>query len=198
MAHKQRAPDKTALRSALRERRKNLSHEERRRLSRTASHHLLASPLWETAETVALYMALAEEIDTGLLLEQAWADGKSVLLPLCSKTVPGAMRLVPCLKKDALLPGPFGIAEPPRPVTDGPDPVPGLIIVPGLAFDDRGTRLGQGGGYYDRLLAKPAYADCFKLGLAYGFQVLPRLPRSAWDMPMQALCTENGIMRIVP
>ena len=67
--------------------------------------------------------------------------------------------------------------------------------MPGVAFDVRGTRLGFGGGYYDRLLALPMARAALTVGLAYAFQVLPQLPAAAWDRPVDVLVTERKTYR---
>lgn len=232
--------DKAALRGRLRARRAALPEDIRLSLSRQATAHILAHARWRQAERVALYMAARGELDTAPLLDAAWAGGKTVLLPLCSRTEASVMRFLPVSGREGLRPGPFGILEPqdpddappytadapgmadapgtpdtpdtpptpdapPAPDTPGtpptPDspgkasaPVPDIIVVPGVAFDRQGGRLGQGGGYYDRLLGSPAYAACLRIGLAYAFQVLDRLPRDDWDVPVHALCTEEGLL----
>ena len=189
--------DKTALRDSLRSRRQALSSEERQRLSLLAAGHVLASAVWKDARRVALYVAVKGEIDTSALMLSAWREGKKVLLPLCSREKKGEMRFVPCAGPESLVPGQFGIPEPVSPREEqGETPVPDLIIVPGVAFTQNGSRLGQGGGYYDRLLGTAPYAGSFRLGFAYGFQIVGRLPEEAWDLPVQALATEEGILWI--
>ena len=236
---------KTELRKSLRARRGNLDPEERQRLSRIAALHIIKSDAWNKARTVALYMAVRGETDTGPLLRHAWENGKTVLLPVCSRNETGVMHLASCPDPDALVPGPFGILEPAVPLAapgpqarnpdeqtkrgpdaradgpaaapdtgkdsrdaspntgksgqdaapdDSPPAAPDIIIVPGVAFDANGTRLGMGGGYYDRLLALPRYADSLRLGLAYSFQLVDSLPRQTWDVPVHAVCTELGIL----
>lgn len=209
---------KSELRESLRMRRKNLDPGERRELSRAAAAHIVTNGAWREAGTVALYMAVRGETDTSPLILHAWENGKTVLLPVCSETQAGSMRFASCSGMEALAPGPFGIPEPLVPsaagapsrdtdacakgfpsadagaVHNGLSIVPDIIIVPGLAFDANGTRLGMGGGYYDRLLALPRYADSLRLGLAYSFQLVNALPREEWDIPVHAVCTELGIL----
>ena len=209
---------KEELRRELRRRRKELSAEERQRLSRSAADGIIAAAVWRQAETVALYMSVRGEIDTTPLLAHAWDSGKLVLLPACSRKEQGKMCLVACSGADGLCTGSFGIPEPPLSEeetefhelytddcgnSDTPDaadkgirPVPDIIVVPGLAFDRKGARLGMGGGYYDRLLALPRYRNSLRLGLAYSFQLVDSLPREDWDVPVHAVCTEQGMLWI--
>jgi 5-formyltetrahydrofolate cyclo-ligase len=140
-------------------------------------------------------MALNGEADTSVLLEEAWAGGRTVLLPLCSATEKGRMDFCACSGRQALRPGFGGILEPDpalAPATAAPD----LLIVPGLAFDRQGFRLGMGGGYYDRFFLRSPWPGTVRLGLAFSFQVLEAVPREAWDCPVHALGTEKGLLWI--
>jgi 5-formyltetrahydrofolate cyclo-ligase len=196
------AATKEALRAAMRAARRALPPEERAALSRLACGRLLASALWQGAATVALYIAVRGEVDTGLLLDAAWREGKTLLLPLCAPEKAGTMRLTACAGPEQLCRGAYGIPEPvPAAPIDWEKPElfstpPDLVVAPGLAFDRQGFRLGMGGGYYDRLLALPAYAHACRLGLAYAFQITEAVPRRDWDIPMQALCTEKELLWI--
>ena len=187
--------DKAGLRASLRARRQSLDKEERLALSRAAAGHLLRERIWTGAETVALYIAVRGEIDTEPLLRAAWDSGKQVLLPLCSPAGDAHMRFAPCSGPDGLTPGAYGIPEPicaePVPLACGE---PDVIVVPGLAFDRKGIRLGQGGGFYDRYFARPETAGALRIGLAYSFQIVEKLPKDPWDLPVDGVCTEQGIL----
>ncbi|MDR0339055.1 MAG: 5-formyltetrahydrofolate cyclo-ligase [Desulfovibrio sp.] len=185
--------DKSSLRSFFRARRKALSVDETRRRSALIRGHILQAPSWEQAGVVALYMAVGGEVDLGPLLDAAFGQKKTVLLPRCSRSHPGHMRLDVCADRDCLCPGPYGILEPDHGTLRAAAPVPDLVLTPGVAFDARGVRLGAGGGYYDRLFAQPAYASCLRLGIAYDFQIVPALPSDVWDTAMHGLCTEHGL-----
>ena len=187
--------DKEDIRAAMISWRKSLAPDNREHLSHAAAVHVLQSSAWKNAETVALYMAMPSEINARALADAAWQDGKTVLLPLCSKKVKGEMQFIPCPGPHSLRPGPFGILEPvPALCGDAcPSAVPDLVIVPGVVFALNGTRIGMGGGYYDRLFAQPLYSATRRIGFCYNFQIVPSLPREPWDIPMHALCTEKGI-----
>ncbi len=207
---KDTAQIKTELRAIMRNKRLALSPQERRALSEAAAGRLLVDAHWQRASCVALYIPVRGETDTSLLLEDAWKKRKRVLLPLCSPHVPGEMRLAPCAGPKELVPGPFQILQPlagegytvesgvlantESTGSQSGSAVPDVVILPGLAFDHKGLRLGMGGGYYDRLLALPAFASCLRIGLAYGFQVVEALPGQEWDILVHALCTEQGIL----
>ncbi|MDR1685764.1 MAG: 5-formyltetrahydrofolate cyclo-ligase [Desulfovibrio sp.] len=215
------AEEKAALRARYRALRRALSEEERGALSRAACAHLAASEVWAKAKIVGLYVAVHGETDCSFLFRSALEQGKTVLLPMlgdleASGLRPGRfggnreadglstashgarrMRLVPCAGPEHLRVGAFGIPEPPAPAYgEEDDPVPELLPVPGTAFDRAGYRLGQGGGFYDRFLVRPAYADVVTVGLCYAFQVRDEVPRDSFDMPLRALCTEDGLLWI--
>mgnify|MGYP004589884457 FL=1 len=150
---------------------------------------LFALPAWQSADTVLCFAALPDEPDTDAILRRALAEGKRLLLPrVLSKT---EMDWVEITALTQLVPGHFGIAEPP---TD-PAALPGrlLALVPCMAAGQDGTRLGRGGGYYDRFLA---HYTGEKLLLCPAALVLPALPRERWDIPFlpQEILTEKGLL----
>ena len=155
---------------------------------------LFALPAWQSADTVLCFAALPDEPDTDAILRRALAEGKRLLLPrVLSKT---EMDWVEITALTQLVPGHFGIAEPPAdlPPTD-PAALPGrlLALVPCMAAGQDGTRLGRGGGYYDRFLA---HYTGEKLLLCPAALVLPALPRERWDIPFlpQEILTEKGLL----
>lgn len=189
--------DKAEIRAFYRCARLALTPGERASLSRFACGHVLRTTAWKKAACIALYVAIKGEAVASSLMKAAWAAGKTVLLPACSSSTKGEMRFCPCSGPEALRPGLYGIPEPVIAETDltsASGHIPDIVIVPGVAFTAKGQRLGQGGGYYDRLLASPGFADALRMGLAYGFQIVPTLPAEAWDMPMHAVATEKGIL----
>jgi 5-formyltetrahydrofolate cyclo-ligase len=178
----------------MREQRRALTDGEIFERSLRAQRHILASGEWAAASSVGLYAAVRRETDTALLADEAWKAGKEVLLPRVSPFSPGIMRLLPYPRGQALVANRFGIPEPepcPRPPEE--DRAPEIVIVPGLAFDGKGRRLGSGGGYYDRLFAGQSMRAAIRIGLAYAFQIVDALPAEAWDAPMHAVATEEGI-----
>ena len=189
--------DKAALRKTMREKRRALPPEEARERSLAAERHILASRAWKHAPSVGLYVAVRNEAGTDLLLESAWEAGKEVFLPYTPPSPPaGVMHFLPCASGQALVTNRYGIPEPtpetcPLPPEGGW--IPGLVIVPGLAFDREGHRLGSGGGYYDRLLARESMHASVRVGLAYAFQVVDAVPAERWDVPMQAIATEEEL-----
>ena len=149
---------------------------------------VLALPELQAAERIFAYCSVVPEVDTHAILAQARRCGKMVALP-----VPEAGGQMYFARYDgALVPGRYGIPQPPRsaPVLQ---PQPGdLMLVPALAYDRAGRRLGRGGGYYDRCLAQ---LDCCTVGLIRAAFLLDALPTAWNDMPVAAVVTEQGILR---
>jgi len=181
------------LRAEMRAKRQALTAEERHALAQAAATSVLQSLPWKKAHSVGLYIAVRGEMDTSPLLQAAWQSGKQVLLPQCMPEGPATMRFMPCPGPEMLAPGAFGIPEPSYNY-GMPEVAPDLIIVPAVAFDRKGARLGQGGGFYDRYFFRPEVAGVLRLGYIYAFQLVDHLPQEPWDLPVDAVCTEHGIL----
>ena len=128
------------------------------------------------------YISFGGEPETSGMIEAARSSGKIVMVPVCTKN---NMIIRPCLLEDSaeLRIGPYGIREP---ALERPVPIDNLdlVIVPGVAFDKKGNRLGRGKGYYDRFL-KELSDDTATIGLAYDFQILPSVPVQAHDVSVK-------------
>lgn len=190
--------DKKLLRGRLLDLRGRQSAEKARERGIAAQRALLEEPVWRNAREVVLYAALPGEVDTTLLLEDAWAAGRRVLLPRCRRESSGHMDFVPCTGFRELIPGSFRVPEPLPEISavpwDEERLSPDVMVVPGIGFDRRGRRLGYGGGYYDRALAHPALARVLTVGLAFTWQLVEAVPAGSWDRPVRALCTEEGFL----
>ena len=177
--------EKRLIRRRLRANRSRLSPGEVARLSARACTRLLTSPIFARAGHIAAYAAVDNELDPALLVEAALAAGKNVYLPVTNRE-----RFEFVGTPDAR-PGPEG-----RPPPGGPRLPPEaddvLFLVPGVAFDARGVRLGRGIGWYDRALGR--HPRGVRIGLAYAFQVVPRLPEAPWDVRMHAIVTDADLI----
>ena len=178
--------------------RKKLGAERKRQDTHMLAVHslriqnmVLERSVWKKAQSVALYCALPFEVQTEKLLLDAYAQQKKVYLPRVEGKT--QMRFYCVQKDDTCIRSSFGILEP-KPNAENllSDGSLDLIIIPGLAFDRRGTRLGFGGGYYDRFLQ--SYPLSFRLGLCFSFQLLLRVPHSPWDQDVSMLCTEKEFL----
>jgi 5-formyltetrahydrofolate cyclo-ligase len=187
--------DKADLRRRFRAMRDALSDSQAAELSRQAQERILELRTWREARSVLLYVGCRGETTTDRLLRTAWDDGKTVLLPRCLPASPGEMELACARSGHDLKPGLYAIPEPdPETCRAVVSPAVDLVVVPALAFDHRGYRLGQGGGYYDRLLASEPFSHTLAIGLAYDFQVVDRLPVDSWDRPVAAVATSKELI----
>ena len=190
------AQAKAALRTRVLTDRDALSSEVRAQASADITAHLVALPALAGAGRVLAYSSFGSEFDTRSLLDHVIASGRCLVL---SRVDRGAHRLrlyaVANLERD-LAAGTWGIREPdPDRCREVTLTDVDFVLVPGVAFDVRGGRLGYGGGYYDRLLADGA-ATLPCVAAAFALQVVDAVPREAHDRSMSALVTERGTTAI--
>ena len=145
-----------------------------------------------------VYMALPQEVQTTRIIAQARVWQKRVAVPVVHGNSLAAVELPD--DPAQLRRGRFGILEPSGTQVVIPPEEIGYIIVPGVAFDPRGGRLGLGKGYYDRFLSRLP-ATTYRCGLAFGIQVVPCVPQTSHDVCMHGIVTEQGFipcMRALP
>lgn len=183
------------LRLRMRAARRSVSPLMRRRAALAAARRLARLPAYKRSRDVALYMCTDGELDPALVAKQAWATGKRVWLPVVGRR--GRMEFALARPGATLKANRYGIPEPAsfRRQRRGAGRL-GFIVVPLVAFDAAGRRLGMGGGYYDRALAGTRRS--FHVGLAFELQEVPRLPARAWDIPMDLIVTERRYVRPKP
>lgn len=180
---------KEALRRVARERRAGLDAGRGAAVGRLLAERLARWPVYRTSGRIGIYLAMTGEIDTQPLILQARADGKRLYLP--ARPAPGSdYDWVEFGPETRLERGPLGIPQP-VPLVSLAGAALDLAIVPGLAFDRCGGRLGHGKGIYDRLLVRPAARGAVKIGWAFDFQIWPDIPRTERDIRMDALMTET-------
>lgn len=178
---------KVKLREQFKARRDSLSATTKRRLDEQIIQSLLKTAVFQRVEKIAVYYSFGSEINLKPLFELPL--GKTFYLPAVEKKELQFRLFVP--KQTKLISGPYGIKQPSTASTAATRQEIELIIVPGLAFDEKLNRLGYGGGYYDRYLAK---TTAFKLALAYSFLVVKQLPTSDHDIKMDAIITEKEVL----
>lgn len=190
---------KTELRRRLLDMRKNQPPNEAAFKSMVIQKAVAKHPAFVEAGEALLYMAANGEVSTGALLEELLLRDARILLPRCEPGKNGSMHLASIDCTSQLATGSYGIQEPcPTRCEPVEDFSPDVALIPGVGFDRAGTRLGYGGGYYDRLLANPAFAETVLIGLAYDFQIIDELPRDPWDAPVHFLITESTIIETRP
>ncbi|MGW1517598.1 5-formyltetrahydrofolate cyclo-ligase [Streptomyces sp. NPDC002287] len=191
---------KAALRRELLAARRALSPESRRTAARALSRSALALPELADARTVAAYVSVGAEPGTRELLDALRDAGKRVLLPLLlpDNDLDWAAYEGPGSLAEAAHPGKMRLLEPSGPPL-GPQAVTGAdaVLLPGLAVDRRGMRLGRGGGSYDRVLARLERAGAHPalVVLLYDEEVVARVPEEPHDHPVQAVATPSGVLR---
>lgn len=184
---------KAALRKETLGRRDAVTRAERSSFSQTIVGEVLDLPAYQRAGTVLAYASFGTELETDRFLRRVLGDGKALLLPRVDR---GKRRLVLFEIEDPesdLQPGVWGIREP----RDGlgapaePDAVD-FVLVPGVAFDRRGGRLGYGGGFYDRLISEDLGSDAALISGAFEFQIVEEVPKDQHDASVDLVLTEAG------
>ena len=173
--------DKKELRSRIRAQKRAMTEEEIVTKSEKLGELFAVSPLYRQAKTIYGYLPYNQEVRTVPMLEQAIRDGKRVAVP---KVLGDEMIFIYMDDLTAVEKGYAGI---PEPVANGPaaDDPTALVLMPGLAFDPQGRRIGYGGGFYDRFLAEEPNHPT--LALCYAFQMVPQIPTEEFDIPVDCV-----------
>ncbi|MDZ7958591.1 MAG: 5-formyltetrahydrofolate cyclo-ligase [Aulosira sp. DedQUE10] len=176
---------KTQLRRTLLQKRQSIDIREWREKSDRICTQLQTSVLFTQAKTILAYFSFRQEPDISSLFanpQYRWG------FPRC---VGKSMFWHSWTPNDAVEIGTYGIIEP-RPDAPTIDPAEvDLMLVPSVACDYQGYRLGYGGGYYDRLLSSPEWLNKPTIGILFDFAYLPQIPIEHWDKPLKAVCTET-------
>jgi 5-formyltetrahydrofolate cyclo-ligase len=190
---------RSLLRRELRARRRALSDDAQARAAESLAAFVAANPLFRAAHNIALYFPADGEIDPWLLMRRAWALGKRVFLPVLSPIRHDRLWFAAYDADTALVVNRFGIPEPRctarhRVRAAALD----LLLMPLVGFDDRGNRLGMGGGFYDKSLAFLRHRRCWHrpqlMGLAHACQQAPAIPVASWDVPLDAIATDQSVL----
>lgn len=181
---------KRTLRESMTEARRRFPLQARVAAAHSVAARVTALDAFRNARTIGLYASLGSEVDTTEIARAALASGKQTLYPRL-RSGELAMEFAPSTP-EALRPGPLRALEPAA-ESESIDPSEiDLILVPGLAFDGLGNRLGRGQGYYDATLARLGHA--LRLGIAYDFQIVPDVPHEQHDAPVDAIATEIRLL----
>jgi 5-formyltetrahydrofolate cyclo-ligase len=166
------------------EKRNRLYASEIEKKSKLIQEFVINSEEFQPAKVVGAYFAFGSEVKTDLIIERSRMLSKKIVLPRVEED---KITFYELSSSKCLIRGRFGIMEP-LPSTQVSEI--NLLVVPGVAFDKKGYRLGYGKGYYDRLLSGKRI---FSIGLAYSFQLLENLPHDRYDKRLDAIASEDGI-----
>lgn len=188
------------LRLEMQKRRKQFKPDELSLSGNQLSHRLVKIKEYQDSQRIAVYWSVGGEMSLSSVIQQAWQADKDVFLPVLD----GQTLLFTTYRPDSLLKkNRFGIPEPDEIETIlTPGKSLDLILLPLVAFDADGHRLGMGGGYYDRSLSAtlntPLSDRPFLMGIAHDFQRVPLIPTEPWDVPVDCVLTERAVYRKKP
>jgi 5-formyltetrahydrofolate cyclo-ligase len=166
---------------------------------RAAAEAEIARRVWEvpqvaSARVLMLYASMPGEVGTDAIAGEAAGRGITLVYPRCLEDRRLSLHVIDALER--LRPGRYGIREPDADACPVHEVAAvDAALIPGLAWDRAGNRLGRGAGYYDRLLADPEWRG-FRCGLFFSIQEFPAVPHDPWDARMQAIVTEAEILAL--
>lgn len=190
---------KTALRQAYRLARQHLSEQDRLTAAKSAASHFQIQDFFQHSQKIACYLPYQDEFDANPLIEAVWAAKKHCYVPVVQAEK--WLRFVRYDDGTALRKNQYGILEPIQQEQVVAPAELDVVVLPLLAFDRQGNRLGTGGGYYDRTFAflrgeenpKP-----YLVGLAYAAQEVAEIEADPWDVPLSFVVTEKSVITIDP
>ncbi len=196
-----RTQSRQQIRKQIRLRRQQLSATAQQRASQAIINNLANSQLFRNSQRIAGFLSNDSEPDLTPLMQRAWQQKKQWHLPVIGLPNVNHLWFAPYKENDPLVHNRFGIGEPDTPLHEttrsyGLD----LVLMPLVAFDTNGNRLGMGKGYYDRTLKflrlRKHWRKPRLVGIAYELQKFEQLPFQPWDIPLDAIVTEKSVYNI--
>jgi 5-formyltetrahydrofolate cyclo-ligase len=189
---------KAAIRIKMRASRMRLSRDERRLAAERVTTNLTASRLFLVSRRIACYLPSDGEVDTSEIIERMWRMHKTVFLPVLSRMRHDRLWFAPTKPGMELAPNRYGIPEPKVVARDLVRAQEiDLILMPLVAFDAQGNRLGRGVGFYDRSLGFLRQRRYLRtphlLGLAYDFQRVPKIRPDPWDVALDGVISDRAV-----
>jgi 5-formyltetrahydrofolate cyclo-ligase len=185
--------DRHSLRQAILAKRRQFTFQQRKQAARQIARQFVNHSLFLKAQHLAFYLPVGGEVNLLPLLAIALRRGKNCYLPALHCLVEGRLHFRRYQAGDNLVANRYGILEPAAHASEIPPWALNVILMPLVAFDWQGNRLGMGKGYYDRTLAQlkniPGKRPSL-IGLAYEWQKVPQLDARAWDVPLDTVITE--------
>ncbi len=184
---------KNQLRKQYKQIRQQLTDAQVAANSNAITQTLFDTPFWQESTTVMLYLSFQNEVITDAIYQRGWSEGKTMLVPICSPQN-GIMTMSQLTSLEPLELNRYGIRELPAHLQAIVPPQQiDLCLIPGIAFDPYGNRLGFGSGYYDRYLAQIP-ANVPRIALLHSCQIYNGiLPTDQYDLPMDYMLTEHGL-----
>lgn len=181
-----------SLRQTIRQKRRSLTLKEQHIAAILLRDKLYSHPKIQSAQHIALFLSMPEEIDTQPLIDALWAQNKQLYLPVIHPTILGKMQFIHYTCQSVLKPNKLSILEP---VWQNEDVINitdlDVILTPLVAFDDQGNRLGMGGGYYDRILQNYTQIGVYPIGIGHDCQKVDKIPCESWDIPLPEIITPH-------
>jgi 5-formyltetrahydrofolate cyclo-ligase len=203
LADKMNDDEKALLRKLILEKRRALSDQERGEKSLVIQERLGRLKEFEQSRVVHLFLSFRGEVVTDGIVKRALTLGKRVVVPVVSREKEGLIFSELKQYPEEVEPGTLGIPEPRKEFIRKVDiSVIELFVLPGVAFDVRGNRLGYGAGYYDRILGRPLQkhvrSEAPRIALAFEIQVVDRIPSSVHDVQVHKIVTEKRVIECRP
>ena len=186
--------NKDMIRKEIIAKRDSLSEQENLEKSKAIADRLFSLLDYKDADNILIYASMRSEVITDGIISEAFKDSKNVFCPKCIDKDNGVMVFYKINSIEDLKEGYYGIREPEytsaaEEYGASKDIERSLVIVPGVAFDRCGNRIGYKGGYYDRFLSK--YPNIKTIALAYDLQIVDHIPADAHDIPVLKVITES-------
>ena len=173
------------IRQIIRQKRRQLSHHERAMAQQLVYQKIANHSAIHQASNIAIFLSFDGEIETKPIIEYLWQQNKSVYLPIIHPCVSTPLLFIHYTPNSQLIKNKYGILEPFLNVLDViPYQKLDIVFTPLVAFDNRGYRLGMGGGFYDRLLANYKADQILPIGLGFACQKVQRLQNQPWDIQL--------------
>ena len=187
-------PDRQDIRTHVRHLRRGLTSDQQQQAAIHVTEHAMNFPPVQQAKKIAIFLSFDGELNTRPLIAKFWQHNQQVYLPVLHPFAKGQLLFLRYDTDTVLTPNRLGIPEPPLDIRNlATLSELDVLMVPLVAFDRQGQRLGMGGGFYDRTLQNWQQHDLLPVGLAHDCQQVEALPVADWDVPLKAIITPSKL-----